>query len=414
MKMPDDLKERWDKVVSAPEFDDDDPVGSIERVCEESDFYLNELFDPHGWLYDEVTELLPSSTCDSLCQDFVEVLWSFVNDPNFELCEYELSQLKSIESGYQRPGGFGELAANILSSNPNLPEDWLLAAGRYLLYGRYHRESPYEELSKFLDASEMTPAIALQLMNDDDWDRFDFDTVCLFLRYVHENTLALADDDPLIIGCNDILHRHYITYSDPEIGLESLHHIWTQMYPSYSRMSPDDITLCADMIEAQDCDTYVLQTLAEMLVSQRCCPTEVLERILDWEDCDDAHKVIAQNPNLPPWLCETLARSENDLLRAQIAEHPNLPTHIIDQLAHDASASVRRGVASSPKATSTLLDELAVDESPGVRETVAVNPNTSTSTLTLLTGDTANDVAVAAKRMFAERSTSTLAWTMSM
>jgi len=380
MNMSKDVKARWDQVVSKLDLE----ISDLVRLCDdclELDLYFDDFFAVAGPLSAAATRLLPDSLEEQITQEFLDCLWDFISHPELEIdSEYLWSRLKGMESWNYRPGGFGELAANVLRSNVNMPEEWLLAAGEYML--RYTSDQLLD-FNRLFEASKMTPAIALELMSSKAWDPYDYDVVPMFVGYVNEQTLMLPDDDPLVVQLNNILRSSYLETATPDL----LAHMWETLYPVYKRMPADDISLCAHILDTRDSNGYEDQSsLADMLVCQQCCPPDVLALIANWPDCEEAHIVISERLDISPNICETLAYSEHDSVRSRIAEHPNLPLPIINLLSRDQYASIRQGVA--------------------------INPSTPLPIITLLTSDEDESVALSAKESLNSRSKSTVTWLM--
>ncbi len=360
MHMPADILELWTAAIAQSQPLDVDPFDWRDCLLDQG-LYYSDLFDPDGEIYDEVEAHLSPEVVESLYSEFQDYLYDVIFDS--EITDAYLRQLKGV--ALSSGADFGSLASFVLQRNPNLPEEWMVAAGQYLF-----ANDRTSDLSKyFFSSNTLTAPILLAVMESDSWDRRDDSAISMFISALEEEIDELDDDHPFVLRYNDLLRANLLEDTDLRYLDESLDYlirIWE--YSELSRMSPANIVLLANQVDQSECDADYLSDIADLLIAQRSCPRDAWPLIAKWPGSEKAHIFLAEQPDLPPNACEVLAYSDIVAVRSRIAEHPNLPTPMCHMLSQDSYSYVRVGVALNPNAPLTLVALLTNDEDDEVVE----------------------------------------------
>ncbi|WP_304598206.1 HEAT repeat domain-containing protein [Adlercreutzia caecimuris] len=139
---------------------------------------------------------------------------------------------------------------------------------------------------------------------------------------------------------------------------------------------------------------YVLQDYVErspkfasQVAANPETPLALLGGLMSGKNGLRAKKALGGNSSAPLPILATLARDENEEVRASVAGSASLPDYLLSLFLEDDSAMVRAAAAVNPLVEGASLKKLAFDSSRGVRLSVLHNPNVAVDIVSVLAED---------------------------
>ncbi|MGB8699752.1 MAG: hypothetical protein WCD18_10080 [Thermosynechococcaceae cyanobacterium] len=123
-------------------------------------------------------------------------------------------------------------------------------------------------------------------------------------------------------------------------------------------------------------------------------PLALLET-LSLDDVSQVRLAVAQNPNAPVLLLELLAQDPDRQVRLAVAQRPDPPLHVLEKLSEDTDVTILMVVAQGQLTPKRVLSRLAQHGEKSIRQAIAKNPCTPETVLEELARDSAPDVRLA-------------------
>jgi hypothetical protein len=221
----------------------------------------------------------------------------------------------------------------------------------------------------------------------------------------------------------------WISHDDPRVSEGAVFHVQSQL--DWTK-EPIGLRLNDHPMTPPQLESHT-ELFKDMLTAQLPIDHQILQLLV--QDFDpELRTLLAQRPDLPESLLETLALDEDEAVataakhnrfcefaqcaanlslnrpkdlmrlargqggaRVLAAKHASISQNLLKKLATDDDWRVRQAVAANPKTPALTLKKLATDFDRDVRQAVAANPSTPSPILAALLSDSHEEVTEAAR-----------------